>query len=192
MGSGADQQARVRTAADAAALAALSEIRNDNGLGDLGLLDLVDDAGSLGDILGGLGGLTGNACSAARDYAGRNGAEVTSCSVQLDLPYIVSDVTVRSLDPVEDTEIKLDTDAVARMNVRGLCRGPGGSLGLDLTDGGCLTLGSLGDFQPPPPDEDEDDGEDEDAEEDDDAEEPEPPSLPGIGGILFERPVLIE
>lgn len=187
MGSAADQQARVRTAADSAALAALSEIRNDNGLGDLGLLDLVEDSDALGGILGGLGGLTGNACDAAREYAERNDAEVTSCDVQLDLPYITSEVRVRSLEEVEDTDVKLDTQATARMPVRGLCRGPGGGLGLDLTSGACLTLGSLGDFEPP----DDDEGDEDEGEEGDD-DTPEPPPLPSIGGILFEKPVLIE
>lgn len=79
VGQAEDERNGTQTAADAAALAAAKDARD--GLGP-GLLRAIADGdlGAIGDLLGGKG-VDGSSCSAASDYASRNGAHVEDCSV---------------------------------------------------------------------------------------------------------------
>ncbi len=192
LGSGADRRAEVSTAADAAALAALVEVgQSVQGIGTLlppGLGGDPEDGDTLSAVFD---GLADRGCDAAVRYAEDNNAELLSCEVRIDFPYVTAYAETRHESTVEDTDLRLTAEATAEMEIlSGLCpAGPG--LGLELEDGSCTALDDLIDL-PEPPEEPEDPGPPP-GEPPGENEPPEPEEPPvGLGLIRFDRPVLVE
>jgi hypothetical protein len=146
VGDGVQKRTETRTAADAAALGAATSWQKDVdsrfaaviGSGPISL----DAAAAflLSDVT-----LFGDPESAARSYAARNGADLTSWSVRLDGDRLTFAAATRDQDAVNKTSRHMEADATASVRLRGGLCFSGRHLGLRLGGGCVATLPTVAD-----------------------------------------------